>query len=1176
MHFAELIRRRGFSIHSGSREMIQQLERRQLLTSIVVNSMTDAATANDGQISLRAAIAMANTSTTPTDITFSPDFFYAPFTLKLTNGVLELTNTAEATTITGSNAGINISGNNSTGVFKIDTSVIASLTNLTITGGTGSAGGTLYANEGGGIFNAGNITVTDVTISGNSASAGGGFANDGNAPQFGFFPNQGTATLIDDTISGNTATGSGGGILNANNSGLTVINCTIYGNTVTGSTGVGGGLATQNGGSAKLINTTISGNSASGFSSENQPENAGGGVYDAFSSLSLGNTIVAGNTTKSLEPDIGAFSTQSVISLGHNFVGSGAGGAFTANTSDKVGTAASPPNPMLGALSLISNPFPTQTLAPLTGSPVINAGSNALVPASVSTDQRGVPRIAQGTVDIGAVEVQAVSSPLVVNTFFDYSTVINGLTSLRAAIILADTNTVPTTITFDPKVFAVVDILVLSNGYVELTNTAEPTTITGPSVGLLLDGAVFVANRLEQDLVGGLLAVDAGVKASISKLSFTQGIGYVPRTSPNLPNFLGGGVFNAGNLTLTDLDVASDNASTGGGIYNSGTIDLSNDTISGNNGDEAGGLYNDTGATATLNNDIITGNTNGGRASIGGGIWNLGNISITNTTVSSNTGGTGAAIDNQGTASLTDVAITGNTGTNGGIANSGTLSLTNVTVAGNNAGALLNSGGTARLLDVTLSANTGFAGGPPPFGSAVEAGIEITAGTVTVGNTIDAANTVTVSGEGVSTTTESDIEVSTGARLVSLGHNFIGEIDNVTGWLSSDLTGTVAAPLNPQLSTLANNGGPTKTLLPVTTGPVVNAGSNALVPAGITTDQRGLPRISGTSVDIGAVEVQQAIQPPVQLTGFPIGTLATWDGTGTVQKAFDGNLNTFFDPANASLTNWVGLDLGVNATLTQISFAPRADFASRMLNGTFQVSSTPDFSANVKTIYTITSVPKAGLLTTVSVSPGAAYRYVRYTGGTQWVNIAEMKVFGVETTPPPAISTFTGTAIGVGGSWNANSTYAKAIDGNLSTYFDPANSNLSNWVGIDLGSAKTISQISFAPRASYEFRMIGGQFQVSSSASFSSDVHTIYTITEKPGDSLTTVSFEPAGAYRYIRYTGGSQWVNIAEMKVAGPSNAIPGSAIASQTGQIFSSGSGTITALDNDLDSYFGGSRRW
>src|SRR5205823_1473934 len=55
-----------------------------------------------------------------------------------------------------------------------------------------------------------------------------------------------------------------------------------------------------------------------------------------------------------------------------------------------------------------------QTFALLVGSPAIDAGSNALIPAGVTTDQRGpgFPRTLNGAVDIGAFE----STPIATTT----------------------------------------------------------------------------------------------------------------------------------------------------------------------------------------------------------------------------------------------------------------------------------------------------------------------------------------------------------------------------------------------------------------------------------------------------------------------------------------------------------------------------------------------------------------------------------------------------------------------------------------------------------------------------------------------------------------------------------------------------------------------------------------
>jgi hypothetical protein len=67
-----------------------------------------------------------------------------------------------------------------------------------------------------------------------------------------------------------------------------------------------------------------------------------------------------------------------------------------------------------------------------------------------------------------------------------------------------------------------------------------------------------------------------------------------------------------GGFTDTTITVA------GGGIWNSGNLNLTNSTVAGNTSQEGGGIYKE-GGTVTLLSSVVTGN----RASTGGGIWTL-------------------------------------------------------------------------------------------------------------------------------------------------------------------------------------------------------------------------------------------------------------------------------------------------------------------------------------------------------------------------------------------------------------------------------------------------------------------------------------------------------------------------------------------------------------------------
>ena len=136
----------------------------------------------------------------------------------------------------------------------------------------------------------------------------------------------------------------------------------------------------------------------------------------------------------------------------------------------------------------------------------------------------------------------------------------------------------------------------------------------------------------------------------------------------------------------------------------------------------------------------------------------------------------------------------------------------------------------------------------------------------------------------------------------------------------------------------------------------------------------------------------------------------------------------------------------------------------------------------------------------------------------------------------PTVAKLSGTTIGTAGSFNnSGNTIAKATDGNLSTFFDGPTAN-GNWVGLDLGSSKSISQIKVAPRSGYGSRMIGGSFQISTTANFSSGVITLFAISSAPASgSLSIFTLADAVMAQYVRYLSpNGSYGDIAEFQVFG------------------------------------------
>ncbi len=357
----------------------------------------------------------------------------------------------------------------------------------------------------------------------------------------------------------------------------------------------------------------------------------------------------------------------------------------------------------------------------------------------------------------------------------------------------------------------------------------------------------------------------------------------------------GGGLSNTGTMTVANTNF-SGNSSTvdgnGGGIDNEGNLDVSNSTVSGNstaNGN-GGGVFNDASATFTGCTFSANTATTGGN---GGGIYNFGDITVSNNILSNNTtmsGGNGGALYDDGTSTITDTSFNGNStaggGNGGAIYGTDSTDLTSCTLSNNSAMDGGNGGGiyvlgTVNVANSTLNGNSTAGGGSG-------GGIYSDDGTVNVVNCTISANFTAGGGDGGGiaspflplSITNTIVALNTGdgtgpdvsGDFTSQGFNLIGQSDGSTGFtngVNGDQAGTAAAPLDPLLGALQNNGGPTFTQALLFGSPAIDQGAPATNPSTgdpIITDQRGLTRpvdrpnianaTGGNGSDIGAFEVQ--------------------------------------------------------------------------------------------------------------------------------------------------------------------------------------------------------------------------------------------------------------------------------------------------------------------------------
>jgi hypothetical protein len=291
------------------------------------------------------------------------------------------------------------------------------------------------------------------------------------------------------------------------------------------------------------------------------------------------------------------------------------------------------------------------------------------------------------------------------------------------------------------------------------------------------------------------------------------------------------------------------------------------------NGDQNSRIFDVAeGVTAVLNSLTLT-NGFAGTDNFGGAIQNAGLLTLFRCTLEGNSTDTndlGGAIYNEGALTMTACSLLGNSAAGGGaIYNSATCVLLNCTLAGNAAlggdgGAIGNEfSDNLALTQCTVSENS--AGGS---GGAVENNHS----TFNVTNSILANNAAAFRG--------ADIYNIRGTNTF-VGSNIVQSLYSIGG----STNGTPPINANPQLAPLGFYGGSTQTMPPTGISPAIDSGSD--VPAvGIATDQRGYPRISGSHVDIGAVEAQLATNHSVIAVGALSNGVFQFSFTNLVGSGF--------------------------------------------------------------------------------------------------------------------------------------------------------------------------------------------------------------------------------------------------------------------------------------------------
>ncbi|MEM7112380.1 MAG: choice-of-anchor Q domain-containing protein [Chloroflexota bacterium] len=528
---------------------------------------------------------------------------------------------------------------------------------------------------GGGIHISGAmVTIRNSTIDSNSGKFGAGVANW-----------SGNGLLIENsTVSNNIVIhgGGGGGIFNRN-SVLTVNNSTITGN---GRHGISNWQHGDDGATLFLTHSTVTNNGRNGLwqyvDNPTQPDNT---------SATIRNSIIANNGTGGSHDDCRLDWGTFDITGGYNLDSDGS--CFT-NGVDNNLTA----DPLLDALA--DNGGDTLTQALLAGSPAYDAIPNGVNGCGTTTtiDQRGATRPQNDGCDIGAFEAEPFHFCFVEITgdgVTDFSSVdssavqagvdavaVDGTVKVAGTCIGTQPGTdFPQTVYIDKN-------LTLQGGYDPDNWLADPSARTQPTI-------------LDADETGRVVKIADAATVTLSRLTIMGG-------TISGSSVRGGGIHNAGTLTL-EYSMIDDNDSAGaGGLFNSGTATVRQSTFRNNSATtgSGGGLYNGSEGTLTVSNSTLSGNTavwNGSALINRGGDATLVNNTIVNNDANAagTTTGTGALYNSlDGLMALSNNIIIGNT-INGDLTASNTncqpaspITDSGYNVVGTSSGCSLSSGTT--------------------------------------------------------------------------------------------------------------------------------------------------------------------------------------------------------------------------------------------------------------------------------------------------------------------------------------------------------------------------------------------------------------------------------------------------------------------------------------------------
>jgi hypothetical protein len=774
---------------------------------------------------------------------------------------------------------------------------------------------------------------------------------------------RGGVARITDNGSGYPILGNGGGFY-VSRGNLTLTNCAILNNAAIGGSGGGiynvGGLF-GNQGDVKIINCLLSGNSSAlGADANYDPNRSFGGYGGAisnggdpstlpgengppFGGFTITNSTLSGNSSRTAGAGIANYGKMDVVNatITDNSAG-GAGGGIVENGSSS------------GKNTTLRNTIIALNKSSTTGKDfygVLTSQGYNLIGNTGGITITGTTTGNQLNVDPLLGPLQDNGGPTPTHALLSGSPATDKgdssgtFTDQRGFPRLVDAGTISNAPGGDGADIGAFEDQSVCGNVVTNNSDSGPGSLRDVIANVCVGGTITFASSVVSpiNLTSGELVIPRNMTISGPGANLMT----VQRSPSANGNFRIFHVNSSVGVNISGLTITKGNPSyppggansSGGGIFSEGTGPLSvircviKDNVANRTGispGDGGGLYNYANTTVILIDSTVSGNTSTGD---GGGVYMFqGTLTVQRSTISGNTAGGGGG---------------------GGILSGGTT-----------------SGATCNIISSTISANSANS-----FGG----GLYSTYSSVNIKDSIIAGNTIRNSGG-----TGPDAYNS----LTSQGFNLIGNSSGCTiaSLRTTDQIGTSAAPIDPLLGPLQDNGGPTLTQALLSGSPAIDKGHSS---ASIT-DQRGFLRPvdlqnianvnGGDGGDIGAFEVQASTPTPTPTPTATPTTLANISTRLRVETGDNALIGGFIVTGTQNkkvIIRGIGPSLGLADQLANPTLELYSGQTLLKANDDWMNSSPADKQAIIDSTIPPTNELESAIVATLPASPsGAGYTAV--------------------------------------------------------------------------------------------------------------------------------------------------------------------------------------------------------